>query len=594
MDENRRKFMKANLMLPAVASGAALAAMTTMHESRADIPSDITDAERQAGVNVTDNRFTPGNVLRYGATGDGRTDDTRALQNAIDAAAAANFSFAVYLPTGDYVINAPLSFKGASRKSIVMVGDGGAFGIRNTKVTAGRSWSGASMIQSDRVRKNGWTIENIWFDAASRVKCILNLEEFNHVVVRGCRISDSTGTVDGDRVGAITLKNSWVSRLENCVIAGCGDGIYCGENTNNINIWGCSVVLNDGVGLRMRNSYGINISGSVFEDNARCGILLDICRGAWISGNYFETNGRAGYKYTKGETRTIRADIIANGWISPEIRNAEPCRGIGLYGNYFMPPNDSPLDATVYLIAVTNFSEDANEVHRKYLNGAAFIKTGINSRIYRSTDVNLGNSYVAGVSEIGGKDRYFDIDGLETGGALSFDHASLTSLQLHPRHAPRFNAHEDLGLNPESYTAIASNGHPFAIGKSPKLRMGKPLYTATSTITGASDVMGFSIRAADYADYWAGELWVAYVEVQGDTPGVGFEIQVQTGQRIFKDAGRLPGANRFAPRMVVFKPVAGKDLSIGIAKSGPPAPRGLTFTRPVICPLGTMSDLSGR
>jgi polygalacturonase len=53
---------------------------------------------------MTDNAF---NVMAYGAKGDGITDDTAAIQAALDAAGAAGGG-QVYVPVGAFVVRAPL------------------------------------------------------------------------------------------------------------------------------------------------------------------------------------------------------------------------------------------------------------------------------------------------------------------------------------------------------------------------------------------------------------------------------------------------------------------------------------------------------
>ena len=63
-------------------------------------PSDSpTRAEHEAGVAPLDTRYAPGDVRRYGARGDGRTDDAPAFQAAIDVARRPNPG-TVYAPAG--------------------------------------------------------------------------------------------------------------------------------------------------------------------------------------------------------------------------------------------------------------------------------------------------------------------------------------------------------------------------------------------------------------------------------------------------------------------------------------------------------------
>ena len=89
-----------------------------------------TAAESAAGVTPTNYQYGPGNVLRYGATGDGSTDDGAAITSALNAAitSATDISnHAVYFPTGVYRVTTDgilSSFTQTSQQGILMYGDG--------------------------------------------------------------------------------------------------------------------------------------------------------------------------------------------------------------------------------------------------------------------------------------------------------------------------------------------------------------------------------------------------------------------------------------------------------------------------------------
>ena len=77
-----------------------------------------TPAEVAAGVTPVSYAYPPGHVFRYGATGDGVTDDWLAIQNAFDSSTGEVFS-----PAGSYKISRPLIIKTTSASNIIFQGE---------------------------------------------------------------------------------------------------------------------------------------------------------------------------------------------------------------------------------------------------------------------------------------------------------------------------------------------------------------------------------------------------------------------------------------------------------------------------------------
>ena len=73
-----------------------------------------TTAESSAGVTPTNFEYEPGNVLRYGATGDGVTDDAAAIQIALDLLDGAGVGGEAFFPDGDYLIASALTIPAVS------------------------------------------------------------------------------------------------------------------------------------------------------------------------------------------------------------------------------------------------------------------------------------------------------------------------------------------------------------------------------------------------------------------------------------------------------------------------------------------------
>ena len=85
-----------------------------------------TTEEAAANITPTDYSYMPGNVMRYGAVGDGATNDTAAIQDAISVASASPNGELVYLPTGTYAVT-EINLSSATSifsRSLKLKGDG--------------------------------------------------------------------------------------------------------------------------------------------------------------------------------------------------------------------------------------------------------------------------------------------------------------------------------------------------------------------------------------------------------------------------------------------------------------------------------------
>jgi hypothetical protein len=246
------------------------------------------------------------NVRDFGASGNGKTDDTKAIQRALDAAGEVRGT--VFVPPGVYLC-ADLQMRPYTALVGVPTWDyhlPGGTALRLADASAkcllniGRAW--------------GATIEGLGFDGADLGKGVhgifLNKPEFeseDSFRIERCQVAHFTG--DG-----VSLLRAWCFSIRHSMLA-----------------------FNRGDGLNLRGWDGF-LGDNWFSGNGRAGFAARNENAAvTLTGNRVEWNGQENILITGGEGYQITGNFLDRaGTCGIALRNgSRPCSQMTLTGNYF-------------------------------------------------------------------------------------------------------------------------------------------------------------------------------------------------------------------------------------------------------------------
>jgi len=318
-------------------------------------------------------------VSAHGAKGDGVTDDTAAIQAAIDAVGGSGGT--VLVPDGTYMVNAILnSGKGLllrsnmtlklspgavlkalpnasqsytilylARVSQVNILGGTVEGERSAHTgTGGESGMGINIASSQHIVIEGVTAKECWGDGfyiGGSLGC-QDVTLCNVVADHNRRQGLSVVRADGVVVRNSTFKNTAGTTPE----AGIDIEPNAGETVNNMQILGCTFTNNAGGGIQ--DGVPIANTGSAFATNiviegnlitgngvnavnggARGGIEVSNASGHRVSNNVIRDNKGWGIRLRDNANGTTVAGNTVSGTTGDGIFVGSPCTGFSVTGN---------------------------------------------------------------------------------------------------------------------------------------------------------------------------------------------------------------------------------------------------------------------
>lgn len=281
-----------------------------------------------AGRSGAAGKTPPGTVIDVrakGARGDGKTDDTDAIQAAIDALPITGGT--VRIPAGNYMVDASRSINLCSNMRLEMAPDAQltalpnalkryyvvkVWRVDNVEIVGGRiagerdqhqgsegEWGyGLNIQASHNVRVSGTHLSNCWGDGL----WIGALGHGPRLVVATDVTIDGVVSVNNRRQG-LSIGPAHRVRILNCTFSGTnGTAPQAGIDlepqgqgpTSDVEIRNCLITGNKGSGIEIhRNVSGLVIRGCTIRENRGYGVLAVHTSDLWVDGNTITGNGMA-------------------------------------------------------------------------------------------------------------------------------------------------------------------------------------------------------------------------------------------------------------------------------------------------------------
>jgi hypothetical protein len=264
----------------------------------------------------------------FGARGDGVTDDTRAIQRAIGAAAERHAS--VVIPPGSYVLTSPLRIFG--KRNFRVVGLGGAVGELGAVVLKWNGPSNVAVMTLDRVRDSEFAYFSLvpgksTFEVGLEIGQFANPGPWISTHNRFKSVQIAGGTTAGIRLSRNASPNNELHVFDDVTLNGKGRyGIYIGGMQSKWNRLTGGSISHKETGIYVHAgsflSWGTNFCHNARDIHLRQPVDAILIEGAQSEGasQFLTTN-----TYTSAWAVTVKGSRLSPGRLPPD----------GVYVGYF-------------------------------------------------------------------------------------------------------------------------------------------------------------------------------------------------------------------------------------------------------------------
>jgi hypothetical protein len=253
----------------------------------------------------------------YGAKGDGVTDDTAAVQAAIDYCLSTDYPKGLFL-SGRYRLTSSVNIDRLvlqTYRDFNIFGAGGGAGFYVDSVI---NMFSSTLTDSEQPQSESINFRNVLFegsDPESLGAHVLNGDKFLRIKFNGCRFFRIRLLYTERYIQTIYLENSTIRWVDGNFIdcRGATDVSFSGNMIEVVTGTVFKSVCSSGVWPELNGAYGFRFMNNLCEACEDIVILTDRLLGGTISGNYLEGNtGSTNFHLSVGTLPTAGANVSGN------------------------------------------------------------------------------------------------------------------------------------------------------------------------------------------------------------------------------------------------------------------------------------------